>query len=92
MNQRQAVTAIAYREPFQASALSGENGPTYHAGRLYGEDLEQFRADRDSIVYTVMSYATPIAWVRQDGSAHIVAQRFSVTTSKHQSIVRRALA
>ena len=41
--------------------------------------------------YVVWSYATPIAWKVND-SWHIVTQKFSRTTSRHQSIVRRALS
>lgn len=54
------------------------------AGRLQGADLEAFNRDNGSITYVVWSYATPIAWVTDDSRVHKVAQRFSVTTSKHQ--------
>lgn len=43
---------------------------------------EQEHAGR--IVYTVMSYNTPIAWVLDDGTEVIPPVRYSVTTSKHQ--------
>lgn len=41
----------------------------------------------DDVVYTVVSYETPIAWVRRDGSVHRVNQKWTPTTSKHQSLL-----
>ena len=43
-------------------------------------------------IYVVYSYDTPIAWYSIPGGWHVVTQKFSRTTSRHQSIVRRALA
>lgn len=77
--------AIANREPFTTSgALRGTTYNHEGSGRLQGPDLEAWYADVNGIVYVVYSYATPIAWVTEDGRVHKVAQRFSVTTSKHQ--------
>lgn len=79
--------AIAAHKPFAThGALRGIEG---HAGegRLCGDDRDAFLAayqSNDPIVYSVYSYQTPIAWVRKSGKVHIVKQRFSVTTSKHQ--------
>lgn len=90
LNTRGQATAqaIANAEDFTThGSLSGEtieNRWQVSPGRLSGDDREQFHADRDSIVYVVWSYATPIAWKRSDGTWHKVAQKFSVTTSKHQ--------
>lgn len=41
--------------------------------------------------FVVFSYGTPIAYA-QDGAWYVVRQKFSRTTSRHQSIVRRALS
>lgn len=41
--------------------------------------------------YIVYSYATPIAW-HIGGSWVMPHDRYSVTTSKHQSIVRKAIS
>ena len=60
-------------------------------GRLAGFDLDQWDADIDDVDYVITSYATPIAWHTPRGW-HLVDQRFSVTTSCHQSQVRRGLA
>ena len=59
-------------------------------GWLGGDDLTAWRRDRDDILYVVTSYATPIAW-RTTNGWHVVDQRFSVTTSRHQSQVRLGL-
>lgn len=37
-------------------------------------------------VYIVWSYDTPIGWVTPDGQGYVVPQKFSVTTSRHQSL------
>lgn len=86
--------ALANRLPFRTSgALSGDTREVgqygfFESGYLRGADLDRFREDRDSIVYIVRSYATPIAWVTADGTVYKVAQKFSVTTGRHQSAVR----
>ena len=41
--------------------------------------------------YIVYSYATPIAWFK-NGEWQLPNHKYSVTTSKHQSIVRKAIA
>lgn len=81
--------AIRDREDFRTSgALYGESTGalgTYDSGRLSGPDLHQFRLDCRDIDYVVWSYRTPIAWHKTDGAWHKVSQKFSSTTSKHQS-------
>ena len=86
---RNANLAISRCETFRASALSGVTTVT-DAGYLTDADRRRFDADRDVIVYAVMSYGTPIAWLTPRGW-FIVAQRFSVTTSRHQSITLRGV-
>jgi hypothetical protein len=52
-----------------------------------------WRIDQDArrIRYVVYSYATPIAWVRENGEWVVPAEKYSATTSRHQSIVRMAV-
>lgn len=80
--------AIGNRETFKTyGALRAENVTglsVWDSGRLSGDDLDKFREDPRSIRYVVYSYNTPIAWVMADGEVYRVAQKFSVTTSKHQ--------
>jgi len=91
-NQRDAQALIRSRETFRASALSGvREAFLSSAGYLSGAERERFYNDRNGIVYAVLSYRTPIAWLTTSGEWYIVAQRFSVTTSRHQSVVRAAL-
>ena len=94
LNQRQAIAAIARGENFQASALGGypvSNGGCVILGQAYGEALRRFTADADSIRYVVKSYSTPIAWKLEDGTWEVPAEKYSRTTSRHQSVVRRAV-
>jgi hypothetical protein len=85
--------ALSTRQEFKTSgALRGERYDDHKvspwdSGRLAGDDHEAFRADMQHMTYVVYSYATPIAWVTDDGRVHYVAQKFSVTTSKHQGLM-----
>lgn len=88
--QKDAWSVIARREPFRASSLRGLPFP-HVAGWLQGEERERFDRDRGGIDYAVYSYGTPIAWHTPEGW-HVVSQRFSPTTSRHQGIVRRAVS
>lgn len=54
------------------------------SGELSGSDKAAFDTDASAIRYVVYSFFTPIAWKTLSGRWHIVRQRFSVTTSKHQ--------
>ena len=97
INQKQAVRAVAAHMPFRAGALSGEQfyeGSSTNEGMMSGESYEQWRADCDAghITYVVRSYYTPIAWCNIPGEWIVTTDKYSVTTSRHQGIVRRALA
>ena len=91
LNQRDAEHYITTRQEFKASALmgtfahigTGRLDPEEHA--LYNEALAL------GVDYLVYSYGTPIAWHTPQGW-YIVAQKFSVTTSKHQNAVKRAIS
>lgn len=91
VNQRDAIHYIETRQEFRASALEGLDGRTNTYGRLDAEEVARYESVKDSIDYVVMSYRTPIAWHSAEGW-YVVAQKFSVTTSKHQNYVRRAIA
>lgn len=80
--------AIRDREDFRTSgALYGEerNVGVYDRGYLSGPDLDRFVEDCGDITYVVVSYNTPIAWYVPGKGWHVVAQKFSRTTTKHQS-------
>lgn len=84
--------AMVAREPFSThGALNG--GPTSYPpsqGRLSSEEYARLR--EAPVDYVVYSYGTPIAWHYTFGGWYMAHQKFSVTTSKHQGTVRRALA
>ena len=94
LNQRDAEHYIAERREFTASALSGyHTNYTPQAGRLNAEEYAKLTeaSANGKFVYVVYSYGTPIAWCTPEGW-YVVAQKFSVTTSKHQNLTRRAVA
>jgi len=84
--------ALKNRQPVKTSgamrAVSNRPDCVPTVGRLSDAEVIALRADvaKYGVTYVVYSYATPIAWVRGDGSVHLVAQKFSPTTSKHQSV------
>jgi hypothetical protein len=90
LNQRDAIYYIETRQEFRASALEGR---VYGVGngRLDEQETARYNQDLNSVTYWVYSYSTPIAWYTPSGW-YVVEQKFSVTTSKHQNYVRRAIA
>ena len=89
INQRDAEHYISNRQEFTASALEGR---VYNVGdgRLDPEEAARYKEDLDGTQYWVYSYSTPIAWFHSEKGWYIVEQKFSMTTSKHQNLVRRA--
>jgi hypothetical protein len=91
LTTRGIATAEAIRDriPFTTSgALRGEECVSSYpySGWLDKAEREALSTDGMAglIDYIVWSYATPIAWHRTDGTWHIVDQKFSMTTTKHQ--------
>ena len=79
--------AISRHEEFDThGALYARTDPCgIGSGRLNRAEAEAYwQARAEGIAYIVVSYTTPIAWVTASGRVHIVAQKFSVTTSRHQ--------
>jgi hypothetical protein len=95
LNQRDAVHYIMTREEFKASALTATfKDYTPSEGRLNREEyaLLESAMDESKIAFVVFSYGTPIAWHTDARGWYVVEQKFSVTTSKHQNLPRRAIA
>lgn len=90
LNQKDAEHYIATRQEFTASALSG-TADIMSAGRLNNEEAEKYNKERDFIHYVVYSYSTPIAW-HTLGGWYVVSQKFSVTTSRHQNLIKRVIS
>lgn len=82
---------LSGRTPFQShGAMRAHGFPLGSTGRLPAEWVDVYRSDREKpgISYVVYSYATPIAWVREDGETVIPDVGYSVTTSRHQTLCR----
>lgn len=95
LNQRDAIHYIMTRQEFKASALTGTfKDYTPSEGRLNREEyaLLESAMNESMIAFVVFSYGTPIAWHTDARGWYVVEQKFSVTTSKHQNLVRRAIA
>ncbi|RJL24025.1 hypothetical protein [Bailinhaonella thermotolerans] len=91
--RRQVPALIQAREEFRSrgDTITGIRGPAATTGRLPRDLAEDYRAYAGDIEYTVLSYRTPIAWVVRDRIV-IPPVRYSVTTSRHQSMASAALA
>lgn len=92
ITQRQVPQYIAALQPFTAAALSGRSVAPHAWGSLRAYDQQMYRSAWSRCDYVVLSYATPIAWHLPDYGWWQVDTRFSVTTSRHQSLVRRGIA
>lgn len=87
-NSWQAREALMDREPYRTGgSMYALTSAPYGHGRLNPEWAARYSADFDKIVYTVVSYSTPIAWVLDSGEVVKVGQKFSVTTSGHQGML-----
>lgn len=86
--------AIIKGEEFTAGNMGGALDKYPLWGRLEGEALRTLVSRRfrpSPVRYVVYSYWTPIAWFADD-TWYVVEDKFSVTTTRHQNIVREALA
>lgn len=74
------------RTPFRGNSISATTDRPATLGQLPADWQTTYRYQemRDEIVYTVLSYNTPIAWVLRDGTEVKPPVKYSVTTSKHQ--------
>lgn len=90
-SQNAIVTAIGERSTFVVNTMSGRqvgNMDTYSTSQMPAAERDRFLSDRPQ--YVIWSYGTPIAWVTGDGRQVVSSTRYSVTTSNHQGIVKRA--
>lgn len=77
VNHLEAIDAIRERQPFVSGGRRG-------SGRY------SFWAQGDADWYAVYSYNEPIAWCER-GIWRLNPTKYSVTTSRHQAYVRRAV-
>lgn len=85
--------ALAALTPFRTSGnLFGTAGPVYDTAWLPDPYRSEYRERREFIDYTVVSYATPLAWHDTERGWIMPDVRYSVTTSKAQGRIRPAVA
>lgn len=83
---RAISAAISTRKPFRTyGALAASN-----YANSFGRLPVSYWPDIDKAVYVVQSYSTPIAWLDYYGHWTLPDEKYSVTTSRHQGIIRRA--
>ena len=88
-NATAIARAIRQGEPFTTSgALSGEPYPLMVGGGRLSYD---WASHIQNPIYVIRSYATAIAWQNEDGCWVMPDDKYSPTTSKHQSTIRYAL-
>ena len=103
VSERGMHNALKNREPFATykDTMVGERFTSRVVGmadvgflaQKSNEDYNDFvitfmAGDLD---YVVWSYRTPIAWVKTNGEVVIPNIKYSVTTTRHQSVVKRYL-
>ena len=98
VSNRNADAHIRNAIPFVGSNFYGVDGShsRYGSARWYlsGAAEERFRQDQTAgkIHYSVWSYSTPIAWLVEGEGWVIPPVKYSMSTGRHQSYVRRATA
>ena len=104
--QAQAPIFIAEKAPFDAAALHGRiqtyfqyDGrrcvdPVGNMERMDSTEWATLRCylNAGAVDYMVLSYETPIAYHTVTNGWIVCKKKHSVTTSKHQSIVRKAIS
>lgn len=82
---------LAARESFDSyGAMSAVDHAPSFTGRLPVDWARRYDADsrNPGIVYTVLSWATPIAWVHATGQIVIPDVAYSISTTRHQNLCR----
>ena len=96
VNVRDALGYIETRQNFSAGTLTGKWGEPGSVENLTSEWRARFNFDaydiNDGEMYFVKSYDVPIAWYTHNSGWVVISQKFSQTTSRHQNIVRNAVA
>lgn len=93
INSETVTWALRNCQDFEChGALRGITEPgEFFPNRLPYAYAGLFNRTKDQIVYVVLSYETPIAWVLVGGEVVIPDVTYSVTTSRHQNRVRAVL-
>lgn len=90
------IEALRECKPFDRKGFSmkGIQGAVTHFGKMDPEDIEsyEYHARVNDVLYTVVSYATPIAWVLRNGTVVMPEAGYSNTTKQHKALCRVYLA
>lgn len=79
-------------EPFDTHGSLRGDRDTFSVGRMPDPWRSEYDERRPFIDYTVLSYATPIAWHDKERGWILPDARYSVTTSRQQSRINPAVA
>ena len=92
-SRHDAIAKVADRVEFRGNSIWATNTPS-GSGMIYGRAAELYTADAigGELAYVVYSYSTPIAWYTKRGAWVVPEERYSATTSRHQSVVRQGVA
>ncbi len=85
------IASLEGKKPFKTSgSFSAVEGAVESFGQLPKEFAEDYMIEvkNDDVIYTVLSYKTPIAWVLRDGTVTIPAVKYSQTTTQQQTMCR----
>lgn len=84
------VPVLAAKQPFATSGALWGSATVRGTGRLPADWRRLYETGAD---YTVFSYQTPIAWHRPADDLWIIPDAsYSVTTSRHQSLIGTAVS
>jgi hypothetical protein len=91
-SRHDAIAKVAARQEFRGNSIWATRSPS-GSGIIYGRAQELYTADATAgeLVYVVYSYSTPIAWYTKRGEWVVPAEKYSHTTSRHQSVVRQGV-
>lgn len=91
--RHEAIGKVAARQEFRGNSIWATRSPN-GSGMIYGRAQELWVADATAseLVYVVYSYSTPIAWYTKRGEWVVPEEKYSHTTSRHQSVVRQGVA
>lgn len=86
------IAALQNHEPFKRSgySMSAVEGAVSSTGQMPRHDADEYNthAKNNDLAYTVLSYATPIAYVTRDGAVRIPDAKYSNTTTQQQNLCR----
>ncbi len=90
------IAALRECSPFarKGFGMKGIQGAVSSFGRLDEAHVKAYKwyAQVNDVMFTVVSYATPIAWVLRNGTVVIPGDSYSRTTATHQGLCRTYLA